>query len=82
MTLTFAFKADAGKLTGTMGNEMMGDLPISDSKVDGDKISFLVTGQMGVIHVTGTISGDTLKLNVSVGDGQFTFDTSAARVKT
>ncbi len=81
MTLTFALKADAGKLTGTMGSDMMGNLPISEGKVDGDKITFSVTGQMGVIHVTGTVSGDTLKMNVSVGDGQFAFDISAARVK-
>ena len=61
---------------------MMGNLPISDGKVDGDKVSFSVNGQMGVAHVTGTVSGDTLKLTLNVGDGQFTFDVDAARVKT
>ncbi len=81
MALSFALKVDAGKVTGTMGSEMMGSIPISEGKIDGDKISFTVNGQMGAMHAVGTVSGDTLKLTMTVGDGQFTFDVSAARVK-
>ncbi len=82
MVLTFTFKLDEGKLTGTMGSEMMGNIPISAGKIEGDKISFSVEGQMGTVRVAGTLSGDTMKLTITVGDGQFTFDVNAARVKT
>jgi hypothetical protein len=81
MALTFQLKTEAGKVTGTMGSEMMGSVPIAEGKMDGDKISFTVNGQMGAIHAVGTVSGDTLKLTLTVGDGQFTFDVNAARVK-
>jgi hypothetical protein len=81
-TNTFVLKAEGDKLTGTMGNEMMGSLPISDGKVDGDKISFSITSDFGVIAYSGTVKGDTLKLTMTVGGGQFTLEINAARVKS
>jgi hypothetical protein len=80
-TQTFALKMDGGKVTGTIGSEMLGNTQIADGKMDGDKISFSITTDFGVIHYAGTVSGDTMKLTITVGDGQFTFDISAARVK-
>jgi hypothetical protein len=78
---TFALKMDGGNVTGTIGSEMMGNMQIADGKMDGDKISFSITSDYGVIRYAGTVSGDTMKLTITVGDGQFTFDITAARVK-
>jgi hypothetical protein len=78
---TFALKMDGGKVTGTIGSEMLGSKEIAEGKMDGDKISFSITSDFGVIRYTGTVSGDTMKLTITVGDGQFTFDITAARVK-
>lgn len=81
-TQTFALKLDEGKVTGTIGSEMLGNLQIAEGKMDGDKISFSVSTDFGVIRYAGTVGGDTMKLTITVGDGQFTFDITATRVKT
>jgi hypothetical protein len=81
-TQTFALKLDSGKVTGTVGSEMLGSLQIAEGRMEGDKISFSVSTDFGVIRYAGTVSGDTMKLTIAVGDGQFTFDISATRVKT
>jgi hypothetical protein len=44
--LTYNFKQDGAKLTGTVTGPN-GDLPLADGKVDGDKISFSVMVDMG-----------------------------------
>jgi hypothetical protein len=79
---TFALKMDGGKVTGTIGSEMLGSMQIAEGRMDGDKISFSITSDYGVIRYAGTVSGDTMKLTITVGDGQFTFDITAARVRT
>ena len=79
---TFALKMDGGKVTGTIGSEMLGSMQIAEGKMDGDKISFSISTDYGVIRYAGTVSGDTMKLTITVGDGQFTFDISATRIKT
>jgi hypothetical protein len=67
MELTFNLKADGAKLTGTVTTPM-GEMPISEGKVDGDKIEFTVeTDQFKVVH-KGTFTGDTMKLTVDMGD--------------
>jgi hypothetical protein len=80
-TQTFALKMDGAKVTGTIGSEMLGSMQIAEGKMDGEKISFSITTDYGVIRYAGTVSGDTMKLTITVGDGQFTFDISASRVK-
>jgi hypothetical protein len=61
---TFNFKVDGEKLTGTISG-MQGDIPISDGKVKGDEISFIVTMSFGGndIKMTykGKVSGDEIK---------------------
>ena len=79
---TFALKMDGAKVTGTIGSDMLGNMQIADGKMDGDKISFSITTDFGFIRYAGTVSGDTMKLTITVGDGQFTFDINASRVKT
>jgi hypothetical protein len=66
MELTFNLKADGAKVTGTVTTPM-GEMPISEGKVDGDKIEFTVeTDQFKVVH-KGTFAGDTMKLAVDMG---------------
>ena len=76
-SLTFAFKQDGEKLTGAITASQGGDpMPISDGKVQGDKISFTVKVDMGgnsmKINHEGTIKGDEITLITKVeGGGDF-----------
>jgi hypothetical protein len=63
LTVNFTFKADGTKLTGTVETPN-GDQPISDGKIEGDKLSFKTQFQDNVIEHEGTISGDTIQLKV------------------
>jgi hypothetical protein len=62
MTMTFNLKADGEKLTGTVGNEMMGESEIQDGKVSGDEISFKQMMERGERKMTiewkGKMKGD------------------------
>ncbi len=78
---TFVLKVEGDKLTGTLSNDMMGSQQITGGKIDGDKVSFSVNSDFGVITYAGTVKGDTLKLTLTAGDGQFTLEISASRVK-
>jgi len=61
--ITFNLKADGTKLTGT-AETPNGKQPISDGKIDGDKISFKThVGDNDIDH-DGTVSGDTIQLKV------------------
>ena len=61
---TFTFKAAGEKLTGTTENQY-GERPISDGKVSGDDISFIVRIDMGgnevVFLYTGKVSGEEIR---------------------
>ncbi|HVO96726.1 MAG TPA: hypothetical protein VMT15_01600 [Bryobacteraceae bacterium] len=69
---TFTFKQDGAKLTGTTSGRG-GDIEISNGKIDGDKVYFEVTRQMGDNTVTtkysGTVSGSTMKLTAESARG-------------
>ena len=62
---TFTFKADGGKLTGTVSG-MQGEAPISDGKVNGSEISFTQTievqGNSIKLLYTGKVTGDEMKM--------------------
>jgi len=72
LALTYEFKVDGDKLTGTVESQM-GQIPISDGKVDGAKFSFKV--QVGDDQITneGTFKDDdaTLKAHGPWGDVEF-----------
>ena len=70
LQLTFNFKQDGAKLTGTV-NGPGGDIDISDGKVDGDKISFTVSFNGTIIQHKGAISGDQIKLTTKTNDPNF-----------
>jgi len=72
MEVTFNFKADGDKLTGTMSNPR-GESEIKDGKVDGDNISFSQTFERGGNSMTivykGKVKGDTIEFTREGGRG-------------
>jgi hypothetical protein len=83
--VTFNFKADDGKLTGTVSGRQ-GDTPISDGTIKGDDISFTqsieVQGNSIKFTYTGKVSGDEIKLTRKrVGSDQPAAEFTAKRVK-
>lgn len=69
MEFSFTFKADGNALTGTMKGPGGNESPISNGKIDGDKVSFTVktTGKMEMtINYKGTVSGDEMDLTMEV----------------
>jgi len=75
-SLKFSFKQDGETLTGNVTGPQGDPLPISDGKVQGDKVSFTVKVDMGgnnmkITH-EGTIKGDEITLTTKVeGGGDF-----------
>jgi hypothetical protein len=75
-TLTYTFKQDGAKLTGTVLSPQGDQLPLDNGKAEGDKISFSVKVDMNggtTFSSEGTINGDeiTLKTKVEGGDMDF-----------
>ena len=71
--LTFVFKQDGAKLTGTVATPS-GDLPLSEGKVVGDKISFFVMVDMGGTPTKfiseGTVKGDEITIATKTDAGE------------
>jgi hypothetical protein len=63
--VTFNFKAEGGKLTGTVSGRQ-GDTPIADGTIKGDDISFTqsfeMQGNSVKLTYTGKVSGDEIKM--------------------
>jgi hypothetical protein len=77
MEIEFNFKVDGGKLTGNAAGPM-GEMPISDGKVEDGRITFTVeAGDNKIVH-KGTVSGDEMKLKVEFGER--TMEMTARRV--
>lgn len=70
-TLTFVFKQDATKLTGTVAGPEGDPLAIENGKVDGDKFSFTVSFNGATITHTGTITGDEIKMSSKSDSADF-----------
>ena len=66
LTVTFNFKADGAKLTGTTTGLDGADVAISDGKVDGANITFKVTLDFGgmpfVLSYKGVVSATEIKI--------------------
>jgi hypothetical protein len=79
---TFTFKVEGGKLTGTVKSQM-GEAPISEGKIDGDKISFALdrefNGQSFKITYTGIVSANELKLTVHFPGREEGFEMTAKK---
>ncbi len=67
MDLTFTFKVDADSLTGNVESNM-GTLPIVNGKVDGNKFTFDVDVNGQVIHHTGVLDSNEVKLTLPFSD--------------
>ena len=69
--ITFTFKVDGPKLTGTITGPQGDPMEFSDGKVDGDKLSFNVSFNGMTIKHEGVITGDTIKLTTKSDGGDF-----------
>jgi hypothetical protein len=75
MERTFVFKVDGNKVTGETTSSLLGKSTISDGKVDGDTVTFTITGNIQgtemKLNYKGTIKGDEIVFQSSAGgDGQ------------
>jgi hypothetical protein len=64
---TFMFKVDGKKLTGETTSQMMGKSVINDGVIDGDNISFTITGNLQgnemKLTYKGKVQGNEIKLS-------------------
>src|SRR5450631_2872615 len=71
--LTYAFKQDGEKLTGTVTGPQGDPLPLKEGKVAGDKVSFFVNVDMGgtpsKFSSEGVIKGDEITLTTKSEGG-------------
>ena len=67
--LSFTFKQDGTKFTGTVQGPQGDPLPITDGKIDGDKITFTVSFNGMTINHEGTINGDEMKMTTKSDQG-------------
>ena len=69
-TITFRFKVDGNALSGTITGATGGDIPISDGKVEDDKIVFNVVREVNgnrlTQRYTGTVAGNEIRFTVEV----------------
>lgn len=79
----FNFRADGAALTGTTTGPDGAELPIKNGKVDGDKISFVVTvdfgGMMFDLNYTGVVASDTAKLTIDIMGMPMSFEVKKAK---
>jgi hypothetical protein len=69
--LAFEFAAEGADLTGRMSNDFLGTTPISDGKIEGNKLSFKMAletapGAIMAISFAGELNGDELSLTSTV----------------
>ena len=71
MQLQFTFKQDGSTVTGTILGPQGDAMPISDGKIDGDKLSFKVSFNGMTISHEGTVSadGDQIKMSTKSESG-------------
>ena len=71
LTIAYSFKADGAKLTGTMTGPDGAEVKIVDGKIEGNKLSFNVTLEFGVLAFTGVVSPTDLQLAADFGGMPF-----------
>ena len=83
--VTYTFKADGDKLTGTVGGMGGDDAQISDGKIKGDDISFTVkrefNGNAMVMIYKGKVSADEIKFSQTREGADQAREFTAKRVK-
>ena len=69
--LTFNFKQDGDKLTGSVQGPQGDAIDISNGKVDGDKFAFDVSFNGMTIHHDGMVDGDEIKMTTKSNSSDF-----------
>jgi hypothetical protein len=73
MERTFTFKVEGNKVTGESTSSMMGKSAISEGKIEGDTVTFVLTGKFGDQEVNlnykGKISGNEIKFTSEMAGG-------------
>jgi len=73
----FNFKADGTTLTGTTTGPDGSEIAIKNGKIDGDKISFMISVDFGGmaldLNYTGIVKSDTVELTLDVMGMPFNF---------
>jgi len=79
----FNFKADGAALTGTTTGPDGAEVPIKNGKIDGDKISFVVTidfgGMMFDLNYTGVVAPEVTKLTIDFMGMPMSFEVKKAK---
>jgi hypothetical protein len=65
MELTYNFKAEGTKLTGSVTSPM-GEMQITQGKIEGNAVEFTVGNEQFSVSSKGTLSGDEIKLTSDV----------------
>ena len=83
--VTLTLKADGSNLTGDMSGLRGGSNPISEGKVDGDNVSFVVkvefNGNEMKMNYAGKMEGDSLQLKMSREGSDNTRDMTLKRAR-
>lgn len=78
MENTFVLKVDGDKLTGTVAMGQFGDAEISEGKLDGENVSFVVArsfnGNDFKLTYKGKVKDNQMTLNVTIPGRDITFD--------
>ena len=73
MERTFTFKVDGNKVTGESTSSMMGKSEITEGKIEGDTVTFVLTGKFGdqevKLNYKGKISGNEIKFTSEMAGG-------------
>jgi hypothetical protein len=73
MERTFTFKVDGNKVTGETTSTMMGKSTLNDGKIEGDTVTFTITGKFGdqemKLNYKGKITGSEIKFTSQMADG-------------
>jgi hypothetical protein len=73
MERTFIFKVDGNKVTGESTSSMMGKSTITDGKVEGDTVTFTLSGKFGdqevKLNYKGKINGNEITFTSEMAGG-------------
>ncbi len=85
MERTFVFKVEGNKVTGETTSSMMGKSTIEDGKIDGDSITFNITGKFGdnemKLSYKGKIKDNEIVFESSAGGGGQTIEWHAKKAQ-
>jgi hypothetical protein len=78
-TFTFVFEVKENTFSGTVSLDDRESYPVTDGKIDGNKITFKAGPPNDLAYINGTISGDVLQMDLNDPDGKYQFSLIAKR---